>query len=592
MSDKEIPTWERLTAYFDGELDREERLEMEQLLFENPEYAQAFRDWKEMRAEFQSIPSRLVLGQRAPNSAENVSRSIMDRIVESVASGDVEWDSRPVDLESYYKLSENGQSDDRTEVASWKKDFRQLRPEQRMRRWNLQLGALATVAALLILAIGLSQFPTNQPVMTSEARPGTETRSDSEGSTEPAADIRSDGLAKSGAALDSGDQGADAALASDAPSAQDFREEMLREPGSRESGGADTQLAQKGGGGGQSPAPSIRLAPSQAGTQSRAFQQDSNTVESIAKAGRAQENISDGASGSSMLGGGGRAGGGLEQQLDMDSRQANDNAARQMSVADQGAASQSSASQVPSTQPPALEAPNASSGQQAILAQEFTNSGSFAPEEQGVVFFETSDLENGLQSLNRLLVSNGFSEGPLPEVKELEKEETPDEAETPAVAESQNSAVRQFVVVGEQDQVLNMLQQFSRMGNRVMYGSRMRMSLYGPAVTNAQQPPAETPSQALQPRDEGAAKNLARAQQQIPQAPTEAMTITESSLEPPFLGQQYNRIQNQIRVDSEEDLTELFQDGRATQAAKQQAVVNDAPQPLIQVHVFLQERRR
>lgn len=196
MNENQSPTWEKLTAYFDGELDRAERLEMEQLLFENPDYAQALREWKELRAQFQALPARALLPTRQRQS--DLNRNVMDRILESISAGEVEWDTRPVELDERYRLQHNeGNAEPKVETANWKKDYRQLRPEDRMRRWNFQLGALGTVAALLVLTLFVTNLPT-QPPLTADR--GADTGMADENSVELAeSDMPAETMKKGGA---------------------------------------------------------------------------------------------------------------------------------------------------------------------------------------------------------------------------------------------------------------------------------------------------------------------------------------------------------------------------------------------------------
>jgi anti-sigma factor RsiW len=186
---------EMLTAYFDGELSQAEQVQVEQALFDNAEYARRLRQWSQLRDAVQQasevIQARVVAASNITNGSESneLEAMVMKRITAATAAGEVKWlkdgsmspapsaavsataDSVTVGMRAAAEIvdSKHAVGPDSHELSEWKAsgsstnkngggwlaDYRQLDPAQRLRRWQWQLGAIATVAAGLLLTVYL-----------------------------------------------------------------------------------------------------------------------------------------------------------------------------------------------------------------------------------------------------------------------------------------------------------------------------------------------------------------------------------------------------------------------------------------------------
>ena len=186
---------EMLTAYFDGELSQAEQVQVEQALFDNAEYARRLRQWSQLRDAVQQasevIQARVVAASNSTNGSESneLEAMVMKRITAATAAGEVKWlkdgsmrpapsaadsatadsvtvgtraaaeivDSKHAVGPDSHELSERKPSGSSTNKngGGWLADYRQLDPAQRLRRWQWQLGAIATVAAGLLLTVYL-----------------------------------------------------------------------------------------------------------------------------------------------------------------------------------------------------------------------------------------------------------------------------------------------------------------------------------------------------------------------------------------------------------------------------------------------------
>ncbi|MDP1563885.1 MAG: zf-HC2 domain-containing protein [Pirellulaceae bacterium] len=181
---------ELLTAYFDGELSQAEQMQVEQALFDSPDCLRQLREWAVLREALQNTSVVIqaqtgISGDRQianePSAAE---AAIMNRIVTAMAGGEVKWasggslqtataslDAAPVAGEpSKVRRSDSHvaevaatQITERTpELARGDHSpsgFRRLNPTQRLRRWRWQLVAITTVAASMLLAVFMNQYP-------------------------------------------------------------------------------------------------------------------------------------------------------------------------------------------------------------------------------------------------------------------------------------------------------------------------------------------------------------------------------------------------------------------------------------------------
>ncbi len=181
---------EMLTAYFDGELSQAEQLQVEQALFDNPEYARQLRKWAELRDALQQaarvIETRVAHASSRVNPSEpdDLESLVMKRISTAMAAGEVKWATgstagatlASLDLATNQALKSNQEHaavgpDSKVQIsasidgnsnhsagAGWMSDHR-LNPSRRLRRWQWQVGLLSTIVAGLFLTVYLNPNP-------------------------------------------------------------------------------------------------------------------------------------------------------------------------------------------------------------------------------------------------------------------------------------------------------------------------------------------------------------------------------------------------------------------------------------------------
>lgn len=190
MNSSEKLSNEMLTAYFDGELSQAEQLQVEQALFDNPEYARQLRNWSELRDALQQaarvIETRVAHASSRVNPSEptDLESLVMKRISTAMAAGEVKWASgstagstpASLDFAADPTLKSNQEpaavgTDSKVQISAsiagnsnhsaatgWMSDHR-LNPSRRLRRWQWQVGLLSTIVAGLFLTVYLNQNP-------------------------------------------------------------------------------------------------------------------------------------------------------------------------------------------------------------------------------------------------------------------------------------------------------------------------------------------------------------------------------------------------------------------------------------------------
>lgn len=145
MSEEPMPIEELLTAYFDGELDLAQRQSVEALLAEQPQYAALLETWRSDRALLKRAP-------RFPISADFTAR-LQARIsqVQSAENGQLMVDEAS-DLSPQLRVGSAS-----TGLKESARDFK------------LGLSALASLAALLLVTLALSQPSQPSPAAVSLA---------------------------------------------------------------------------------------------------------------------------------------------------------------------------------------------------------------------------------------------------------------------------------------------------------------------------------------------------------------------------------------------------------------------------------------
>jgi hypothetical protein len=181
---------EMLTAYFDGELSQAEQLQVEQALFDHPEYARQLRNWAELRDALQQaarvIETRVAHASSRVNPSEpdDLESLVMKRISTAMAAGEVKWATgssagatpASLDFAANQALKSNQEHaavgpDSKVQISAsiagnsnhsagtgWMSDHR-LNPSRRLRRWQWQVGLLSTIVAGLFLTVYLNPNP-------------------------------------------------------------------------------------------------------------------------------------------------------------------------------------------------------------------------------------------------------------------------------------------------------------------------------------------------------------------------------------------------------------------------------------------------